>query len=282
MKIKRVFFILVLLLSSLSCVLTFGELPKPDLEATVKVKIEQTVQAQVEIVPTEPPVPTPTSVPSPTPTSTPEFSEPQTTSETNQAFSVSVGEDGWQTYTYDDGGFAISLPPDWTHLDLTAEDFDAMMSYASETNPELAGLFSSETIQDLATAGIKMMAVDTSMASLGSSINTNMNVLVEDIPLDLSLEKLVDLNIEQLKNMLGEDIVITRETVDLGNVKSEKIEYELVTNDVYGNSQDVVYEQYMILKDRMQYVISFTTSKENFPGVHELFDKIALSFMLTK
>ena len=117
--------------------------PTPDLDATLEVFQQQTAEAQEPADPTHTKEPEPTADPSPT--------------ETRDQDSSIVTEDadGWDLYSYPDFRFSISIPSEWTVLDLTEENYDEIFSSASESNPQFADLYSSEYIRNLVSMGIK-------------------------------------------------------------------------------------------------------------------------------
>ncbi len=202
--------------------------------------------------------------------------------EEEKAYSVTEGEDGWQTYLYNEDGFSISLPPQWVPDDLGAEYSDEMASLFIDENPEFENPFASEYIGNLAAMGIKLMAFDTSPESLGSGIATNVNVLVLDMPMDITFDDYVELNLIQLKNQFGENLAFAQERQLLGKVVAEKIEYQVEMNDVFGQAHNVTYQQYLMLDGRTQYVMTFTSTEDQFSQNEDLFSEIAQSFELVE
>jgi len=277
-KYRRIFSIVILWILCTACGLNT---PTPDLQATLAIALQHTVDAYTP-TPTSTHTPTPTVTSSPTPTLTPSLTPTITPTEAEGPFTITLGEDGWKYYHYQEFGFSIGLPPKWTHLDLNAIDLESMLSAASEKNPELASIFSSEYIKQLATAGIKMIALDTTPDSLKGGISTNLNILVSDLPFDMDFEDYVDLNVAQIKNIYGVEIVNSQERIQLGEFEAAILEYETVRNDILGKSHKLVLRQYLILNGRTQYVLTFTNLKENYAKNAPLFDEIASSFEVSE
>jgi len=281
MKAKMFLIPAILLILSLACGgAPSTPTPTPDLQAILEVALQQTMAAQptstATAIPTqastatEPPTATSTVTPGPTASPLP--------AEEAKAYSMSVREDGWQTYLYQDFGFAISLPPTWTHLDLSTDDFDALLNYASETNPELETILSSDYLRNLAASGIKLMAVDTSVDSLASGSATNLNVLMADLPFEIPFDNYVEITIQQLKTMLGEDIEVTREKIVVGEIEGEMLEYKAALNNAFGEAQNIAFRQYLLMKGKTQYVLTFTSIEERYLENAPLFEEIFDSF----
>lgn len=202
--------------------------------------------------------------------------------EEEKAYSVTAGEDGWQTYLYKEDGFSISLPPQWSNLDLGADDLDEMLSLFGDVNPGFEKFISSEYIRNLAASGIKLMALETSPESLDSGMMTNVNVLVLDLPMDVAFDDYVELSVIQLKNQFGETLALSQERQLLGKAEAEKIEYQMEINNVFGQPVNVIYQQYLMLDGRTQYVMTFTSTENQFTQNEEILTEIAQSFELVE
>jgi len=259
-------FILVLLCGA--CTARVETRPTPDIDATLKVALEQTIAVQSTSTPTI------TQEPTTTPSSTPTLEK--------KPYTISIESSGWQKFSYEDLGFSISLPANWTYFDLITEDIDKMLESSVEMNPELLGIFSSDYLRSLAASGIKLYAVDKNVESLGSSIPSTLNVLAIESPMDITFDDYVEINIKQLHNMLGEDVDIIQNTIYLEEVEIALLEYEIVVNDIYGHAQIMGVQQYLIIFERMQYILTFGTIKGQFNEAKSVFDSIARSFELIR
>lgn len=233
------------------------------------------------ILETEIPTLAPTASPQPTATFSP-TSEPTpipTATSTPESFIKSIDETtGWDHYDYYQDGFAISIPPSWVAFNLKAEDFATMLDLVGDTNPELADIYNSQVIQNMVASGIKFMAVDASQESLGAGNATNMNILISNLPMDISLQDYIDLNISQLKQILGEDLQITEKTVSISGMEAVQFSYGTLMNDIQGNPQEVQFIQYIILDGRTQVILTFNISKDLYPANIKLIEDIAQSF----
>ncbi len=253
-----------------------------DLDATLEIALEQTIAAQPTETAPLPPTKTPTITPLPTSTKIPTLTHTPAATDEVKSFTVETLDDGYSHYSYKDAGFSVSLPHNWEHLDLSADDLDQILSYANETNPQLGDIYSSAYLRSLAAAGIKFMAIDTSVDSLSAGIPTSVNILVSDLPIEIAFDDYVEINIQQLRTMLGENLLITQERVPISFTEAEKITYELEMNDVFGKSHIVVFNQFLILQGKTQYVLTFGTVKEYSDVNKSVFSDIVHSFEITQ
>ena len=82
--------------------------------------------------------------------------------------------------------------------------------------------------------------------------------------------------------MLGENLLITQKSVPISFTEAEKITYELEMNDAFGKPHMVVFNQFLMLQGKTQYVLTFGTVKE-FSGANEaVISGIVQSFEITQ
>lgn len=236
-----------------------------------------------------PPTPTPSRTPTPQPTPTPRETPKPTVLPTETAipaatsapYSITIGEDGWQQYQNYAFGFALALPPDWEVIDLTVDDLKALLTETVSNNPELESQFTSEYMNNLVAVGIKLIAIDVSLASLASGTSSNLNVLVSELLYEITLADYIELNVLQIRSLLGEDLQISQEIVTIGELDAGKITYQAEITDIFGEAHQVEYQQYLILQGRTQYVLTFTAGTDQISEDGPIFDRIANSFALT-
>ena len=237
------------------------------------------------VLETEVPTLAPTASPQPTTTLSP-TSEPTpipTATLIPESFIKSIDETtGWDHYDYYQDGFAISIPPSWVAFNLKAEDFAMMLDLVEDTNPELAEVYNSTVIQNMVASGIKFMAVDASQESMGAGNATNMNLLIADLPMEFALRDYIDLNITQLKQILGENLQITEKTVYVSGIEAVQLTYSTFINDIQGNPQEVQFIQYIFLDGRTQVILTFNISKGLYPANISLIEDIVQSFEYVK
>ena len=80
---------------------------------------------------------------------------------------------------------------------------------------------------------------------------------------------------------MGENLLILQERVLISNLEAEKITYELEINDVFGKSHIVVFNQFLMLQGKTQYVLTFGTVKEFSSANKAIISDIVQSFELT-
>jgi hypothetical protein len=278
MRLKLFSIVLILVVLTLACNL-LSQTPTPDLEATVNAAVALTEAARPTITPTKRPSLTPTPSPTPAPTETPTPEPEPLTGEENLV--ITELENGWTRYEVLAGGFEISLPPDWKHLDLTQESFDDILEAAGENNPALEAFLASGSIRSLVAAGLKFMALDLSVESLSANAITNVNVLTVELPVEIPLATLLEASIQQTQQLF-QGANYQQDIVQIGDLEAGLLTYEAELVNVTGEPQDTVFHQYLILVGQTQYVITFTGPLDLYEENVPLFEEIAESFVLTE
>lgn len=183
--------------------------------------------------------PAPSVAPS-TPPSVPASSEPTATA------GASVATTG--RIEFPDKGFAVTLPDGWTRIDLNAQDLDTLMKAAGESNPALAQAYSAQ-IKAMVATGLVLFAFGPNPAS-----GTNVNILVAP-SMGLSMDLFEQANLAQIKSMTSG--TVSSERVQLPAGQALHLKYELAMASL---STAAPIEQYMILTDTQQYVVSVTNA----------------------
>jgi hypothetical protein len=266
MSFKKISLVLILILLCGACSGAGETEPTPDFDATLEVALQQTIAAQ----------PTPTQKPAEESAITPSL----TPAAEKKVYRLTIRPNGWQDFLFEDLGFLISLPPDWSHLDLFADDFDEILEVSADLNPQFEGLFTSDYLQSLAASGIKLFAFDTSVDSISLSVATNMNVLVLEGDVGIEFDDYIEININQLKNIFDQEMTITTESVYLGQVESALLVYKTGLNDAYGQPQIVMFHQYLLNVEGSQIVLTFASLESVYNKLHSVFGAIAQSFEL--
>jgi hypothetical protein len=148
-----------------------------------------------------------------------------------------------------DKGFAVTLPDGWTRIDLQAQDLDALLKAAGESNPALAQAQSAQ-IKSMLAAGLVLFALGPTPMS-----GANVNILV--VPsLGLSMDLLEQANLAQVKALANGTVTSDRVTLPAG----EALHFKYAIN--VGNLPTAAsIEQYMILTDQQQYIVSVTNGQ---------------------
>ncbi len=220
-----------------------------------------------------PALPTPTPPPpTPMPTATLESSDAGT--DTGSGGQL---EAGWTRYEKAEDGFAIALPPGWQQMDLDPETVKESMQTMMKDNPQMAEALS-EQAQSMAASGVKFWGFDMADLSDDSPGLTNVNVLVSDVPKEVTLDQYEQVNAQQLEQMATD---VKHERVNLPAGEAIKFTSKLTTNTETGSIEQAL-TQYALLKDGTSYVITFTTETSELAGNTETFQKIAESFELLR
>lgn len=149
--------------------------------------------------PTHTPTSTPTPLPSPTPTRTPSPTHTPTGQDVEPNTRIEVETDGSRRFIDGDYGYTIRFPQQWLVLELTAGDFEQMFAEASDEVPELDQF---EQLVAQLGPGARMYAMDLTAGHSQPDFQSNVNVLVAELPTSLSLEFLVTLNAQSLPQLL--------------------------------------------------------------------------------
>lgn len=221
-------------------------------------------------LPTATPMPTPTSTPNPTATPTP----PAAASEEDTVYIITEREDGWQTYENFEYGFSLDLPPNWVVLDMTSDNLSELFEFAIETNPDFGEFFTPEMLTSLMNSGVKLYALDGGIDGFATGMASNLNFLLSELPISLSLDDYIELNIAQLTSMFGEDLQLEEERMTIDGIDAAKFSYVIALNNPDGESVQVHYEQYLFLIGKMQYVLTCVSADATYTQNSILFGQI--------
>lgn len=262
--------------------------PTPDIEATVAAAVEGTRLAAPTA--TEPPVPSDTPPPTPTatmqptatattaPMETPVPSPTATAAEVPLTASGTISttlKNGWVQYELSDAGFSLALPPTWVAIDLAAADLGQMLQIMGDLNPNLANLLSTDVMSSLLEAGMVLYAIDTAPDSLLSGGITNLNLLVTELPIELTLDSYAAINIGQLESLFP-DLIMESERVELGGREAERLLYTAEMTALFGPAP-MQFDQYLSLDGMTVYVLTLTTPTELAESYAPIFEEIAAS-----
>lgn len=145
-------------------------------------------------------------------------------------------------------GFAITLPPGWTRIDLASGDLEAIMAAAGAENPELAKLYTQQ-IQAMLASGLVVFAFGPDMTK-----GTNLNVL--SLPgMGMNLDLLEQANLAQLKTLAEGDITTERVTLPAG--EALHLRYSLAAAN---QPTSPTIDQYLVLLGDRQLMVSVTNA----------------------
>lgn len=189
-----------------------------------------------------------TTAPSITPTSPPP-SAAATTASTGPAASLPLTG----RIEVPDKGFALTLPTQWTRIDLGPNGLSEILKASASSLPEnMANLLNSQ-IGTMAASGVSIFAFRSPDASMPAG--TTLNVL--SLPsLGLTIDTYESLVVGQLKSVLGQDVEVAT-----ARVKGPAGEFLRLTYDlkVTGSPTSIGTVQYLFISPTHQYVISCGT-----------------------
>ena len=129
-------------------------------------------------------------------------------------------------------------------------------------------------------AGMKFMAVDGSVDSLSAGVPTSINILSTELPISLALDDMAEILTSQLQAMFGDDLEIQQERLELNGVDALKLVYQQETVNQFGQAHLIGLQQYVMIQDNIQYVITLGSLADYYEQNSELFKAIAQSFAL--
>ena len=196
---------------------------------------------------TEPPTPTPTQAPSPTP---------------------DIDTSDWETYLDPENGFEILLPHTWIYFDLGENHLEASFASVTSKYPELGNVFTLDGLRNFAGLGAKLIALNTDF--LGS----NLSIIMMETIGEITFDEFLDYNLEGLRTELGQDLDISQEAVQLGELDAVKIRYQ-----AYSDGMNLLaFQQYLMLNGQTQIYLTFTSPLADETSNTQLFMEIAQTF----
>jgi hypothetical protein len=193
---------------------------------------------------------------------------------------------GWLRYESPDDGFSLDVPDTWLKLDVSGEDLEAGLKVVTDNNPQLAKYLDTpdfrKQLSGLERSGVRLLLYDTASDVYSTMFATNLNIIRTDVPADMSIEEVVDKNLDELQRAMGSGLItdIQREALKMGGMAARKIYYTYRVKIGYGNSIDADVTQYLLVKNGSQYIVTFSTSSDEGPYRVNEFDKIARTFKL--
>jgi len=172
---------------------------------------------------------------------------------------------GWSTHHVADGGFSLQVPAAWKTLDrLDSSSVDTFL----QENPQF------EPYRSIFTSGlIKLMAFDPDATS---GFATNVNVLVHNLGMAMSLSRYVQATKAQIAQATGASPKV--QLVDLPAGRCARISYEMSNTKVHGQKKRLGLFQVGCLRSGSEYVVTFTTLASELDRYRTTFERSARSF----
>src|SRR6266566_8064260 len=185
-------------------------------------------------------------------------------------------EEGWTLATVQDEGFAIGLPPGWTEFDMGNVNVEAGLSEIRQANPNLANALS-EQVTQMAAQGIKLMAFDKYSNFAATGFATNLNIIKEQVPDGADLDSLSGEATAELKKQLQTDVPLQvfKNRLDINSGEAERLQYSFSLNGPDGRSFALSVTQYVAIDGTDSYILTYSTTDDQFPLYASAFDKSA-------
>ena len=184
--------------------------------------------------------------------------------------------DGWKAHDLTSDGFRLATPGSWR--DLPPGDVTPALDEIRAENPELAELIEGQLTGSLSEL-VRFFAFDPDSPSLAQEFATNINVVVEPLPVDVSFSQYLQANLTQLRQVPGVSVEVRNEEATLPGGRAAVISSRFTLNSPSGPRQiDVL--QYLFLKGRKGFILSMTTTPEHGATYATTFERIARSFQL--
>jgi hypothetical protein len=217
----------------------------------------------------------PTAIPSPTllqPTATRVIPLPATPV-------LTPAETGWTLHPLPQEGFAISVPSSWAAQPFDPATLASFMQKVQEKNPTYAKALGNQAPQ-MAAAGIKFIAIDLTTHPESPNFATNLNVLHHAAP-TMTFDTYVNTNVKQVQDS-GVAKALNQRRVKFPFGEAAEIRYTAAMAITGTEKTQMALTQYLILRNREGYVLTFTTTPALDAKYFPTFEKIARSWQWTQ
>jgi hypothetical protein len=178
---------------------------------------------------------------------------------------------GFTVRAVPDEGFAIAVPKKWSSIDAPTALSGSSVKQFERENPAAAG-----AVEALARpkSPMKFVAVDPT----GARFATNVNVLVSQIPADVSFQRWTSAETAQIAAL--KPTQLKRGAIQLPAGKAYRLAYHARLR-IRGILRDLAIHQYMVKRGPSLYVVTFTTEAGAERRFAKTFNQSAQTFDLT-
>lgn len=163
---------------------------------------------------------------------------------------------GWVVYLQPEAGFALALPESWTVAD-TSEMLDEFVTDATDGDGNLA-----------------LFAIDTSPGALDAEMPGILNVLTGTLPVSLSLDLIVRLNVAQMEQSPALQGPIEQQRLTLPAGSAAQLRYTLSPASGTGRP-DLAVTQVLLVRDGQLYLLTFASGTGEAEAYARTFSRIA-------
>ncbi len=180
---------------------------------------------------------------------------------------------GWQTVKKT--GVALALPPHWEVVAPEDNNFANALDEVVRQNPRLKTV--ADQARKAAAGGqIKLFAFDLAPEDALPNFTNELSIGVVDMDRGFSLDEVAAANEQELRanGFAG----VRRAIAPIGGQDVVRLSSDLAIKDAAGEPLPLAVEQYIVVKGRQQYVLTFTTIVEQRQQMQPTFDKIMGTF----
>lgn len=176
---------------------------------------------------------------------------------------------GWQTVEQE--GIRLALPPTWEVVSSEESDVSGSLEAAATANPQLNALLS-ETRAAFDTGQLRLVAYDFDPEHQADPFTTNVSIGV--VPSDgAELKQIRAANLAQLKsNAAFSDLQAADATV--AGLAAVHFSYGMQLNDLGGEPLPLRVDQYLLVHQDNQYIVTFSTAKEQHEARSPVFKQV--------
>jgi hypothetical protein len=185
----------------------------------------------------------------------------------------------WREYRQSEDGFAVSLPPSWHKFDVNAETLSVALPALGVQNPALIALISREAGQRSRSGSeIHFFAFDLTSDAAGTGFMTNLNILHQPLTLSMGLSEFGAVNVRELEQVAQLARPVLQEQAILPAGRALRLSYQLVVDLGDNQRLDLSLVQYLLVRGREGYVITFATMPGQCQQYEATFERIAGTF----
>ena len=181
-------------------------------------------------------------------------------------------EPDWILYDHRTEGFSIALPSAWAVADLEAATLEAAFSQIREYYPGFSNAQMEQmTMDEVRATGLKLLAVDTSLANSEATYVGQVNVGCQFIAEFHSLDESVRNIVEGYQAQGIKPIAHQRVILPAG--EAEKLQYR-----VNNNGRLIDNTQYLLIKGQITCFVTMSSASDSIDRYTPAFEKIIKTF----
>jgi len=189
-----------------------------------------------------------------------------------------TAEKGWPLYEVPAEQFALTLPPDWIHLEVNPLTVDDMLKKMVANNPEMVGV--GDTIRQQVKAGVKFLGFE--KQAIGKRFATNVSVIKLALPPGATLDAVADSSIQQIRTLCKPTGAIDRERKTTPHLEAERIRFNPQMAGPDGRQLSLTTFQHYYVTEKDYFVLTFTTTANRADQDADVANSIGDSFRVLK